>query len=132
MPDSLAGHPALYSLNLHDNSLTSLPSKWQQPPTEGATAPLNYLRASLNRLEGGFPLALATYPNLTYFLLSENRLRQAGSYLRGARLHTVAGMARWGPPTGIPTSVVICAVLLQRRAARPRGRPVCRTALPVA
>ena len=49
---------------------------------QGAGRPLPLLpvllcRISFNRLEGGFPVALASYPNLNILSLNNNQLRQA-------------------------------------------------------
>lgn len=76
MPDSLAGHPSLHSLDLKANQLTALPAAWSQRTVLGAvSAPLGYLRVSSPQLAGPFPLGLSAYPNLTFVLLGGNQLR---------------------------------------------------------
>lgn len=90
IPDSLGAHPSLVSFEAKGNQLTSMPAAWRQAPGSApVTAPLSYIRLSSNpSLGGGFPLGLATYPNLTLLLLSENRLRWAG----GREASIAAGM----------------------------------------
>ena len=81
VPDNLAGHPTLYTLDLKGNQLTSLPAKWQESPSDVLATggpPLNYLSLSGNQLQGGYPAALAAYANLTFLYLQANKLRHAG------------------------------------------------------
>lgn len=76
VPEELAGHPALHSLDLKANQLTALPAKWSQRTVLGAVqAPLGYLRVSSPLLAGPFPQGLSAYPNLTFVLLGGNQLR---------------------------------------------------------
>ena len=76
LPDVLAQHRSLSSLDAKGNQLTSLPAAWRNTARGVVAAPLSYLRVSSNpSLEGGFPLGLAAYRNLTFLLISENRLR---------------------------------------------------------
>ncbi|KAL4423604.1 hypothetical protein ABPG77_004644, partial [Micractinium sp. CCAP 211/92] len=74
VPEAYAGHPSLNVLDLKGNQLVALPQKWSEPPAVDETSPLNYFRISFNRLEGGFPVALASYPNLNILSLNNNQL----------------------------------------------------------
>ncbi|KAL4431180.1 hypothetical protein ABPG75_006436 [Micractinium tetrahymenae] len=74
VPEAYAGHPSLYRLDLKENQLTALPQKWFDSPALDERRPLNFFRISFNRLEGGFPTALATYPDLYALVLNNNKL----------------------------------------------------------
>lgn len=74
VPEAYAGHPSLYLLDLKGNRLTALPQKWSDPPALDERSPLNFFRISFNRLEGDFPFALASYPDLYALSLNNNQL----------------------------------------------------------
>ena len=74
----LAAHPSLLVLDLSANRLGALPQAWQAGARGwgAVSAPLQVLRLSGNPgLAGkGFPVGLATYPNLTALSLADNNL----------------------------------------------------------
>lgn len=131
IPDSLGAHPSLVSFEAKGNQLTSMPAAWRQAPGSApVTAPLSYIRLSSNpSLGGDFPLGLATYPNLTLLLLSENRLRWAG----GKEASIAAGMlgCLCGGCRNKPTFAACSPPLLMQTGtecpldAKPRPMTVC-------
>lgn len=147
IPDALAQHPSLASLDLKGNQLSGWAAAWQRRAGGPVAAPLKYLRISSNpSLEGGFPLGLAAYPKLVFLLISENRLRwgrQGAEFHacpavlqpRSCRLCTAVGQARlclvpllsWSAAPASPPAPR--APLPQRAVARPRARRLPRPAV---
>lgn len=82
-------------------------------------------RISFNRLEGDFPFALASYPDLYALSLNNNQLRQALRADAGADAWTDAALAvtRWPACMHIWSSTAeLQAVLLRARSLPPKAQ----------
>lgn len=74
VPNSIAVHPSLLSLDINSNNLSSLPGDWLTLHTNPSKYPIQYIDLSNNQLQE-FPNGLADYPYLQSLLLSNNQLQ---------------------------------------------------------
>ena len=77
LPSSLATSANLMTLDVRNNSLSSLPKEWVSGWPGAATSSLVNVRVSFNALEGAFPSALGACPGLTFLTVNNNSLSGA-------------------------------------------------------
>lgn len=74
LPASLATSANLMTLDVRNNSLSSLPTEWVTGWPGAPTSSLVNVRVSFNALEGSFPAALGACPGLTFLTVNNNSL----------------------------------------------------------
>ena len=72
IPSELATSDQLETLDVKNNSLTTLPIEWTTNYTGAANASLINVRLSFNKFTGPFPQALAYAPQLTFLVINNN------------------------------------------------------------